>query len=184
MLGEIARRDEAWRENEVLRQALALREKGEEGVIPAKVIGFFREGREEFLLLDRGTASGIAAGDIVLSRTRIYGGVISAAGVNFSRATLLSSASESADVLVGTTLRAIARGNNSRELIIDLVPQDAVIKAGDLVVASPRVTGGRTALVVGEVREAKQAENEVFKAVRAMHLFDPAIDDVLVILAP
>lgn len=184
LLGEVARRDEVMRENETLREALALRKEGEEGVIPAKIVGFFRQGRDEFLLLDRGAENGIAPGDLVLNKNRVLGGAVVEAGSGFARVMLLTSPSKGTDVIAGNDLRVIAKGNNNRELIIDLVPQDAGIKSGDLVTASPRATGRKITLVVGEIREVRQAENEVFKTVRALHLFNPADGNVLVLLAP
>lgn len=185
LLAEIARREAVLRENETLRRALALRDQGEAGILPATLIGVFREGREEFMLLNRGTADGIGIGDLVIGQNRTLGGTVVAVGERTSRALLLSSASRSIDVLVGApAVRAIARGNNNRELVIELVPPDAVIRPGDLITASPRATGGRSALLVGEVREVRPEEHEVFTAVRAVHLFDPSQDDVFVLLAP
>lgn len=185
LLAEIARRDGVLRENETLRRALALRDEGEAGVLPASIVGVFREGREEFVLLDRGTSDGIGVGDLVIGANRALGGTVVAVEKRTARALLLSSPSRSIDVLIGrANVRAIARGNNNRELVIELVPPDAAIEADDLVTASPRATGGRSSILVGEVREVRPAEHEVFKAVRAVHLFDPADDDVFVLLAP
>ncbi|MBI4132906.1 MAG: rod shape-determining protein MreC [Candidatus Sungbacteria bacterium] len=197
LLAELAHREGILRENEVLRQALSLEEQGESGVIPASAVGFFREGRDEFLLLNRGARDGIGGGDVVVSRSGVLVGSVIEAGPRFSKVALLTSPTRSIDVLLaggelrpvpqqgsGTGLRAIARGNNNRELVIDLVPQDADIKVGDLVVASPRATGGRRSLLIGEIREVRSAEHEVFKAIRAVHLFDPREEDVVVLLAP
>ncbi len=183
LAAEVARKDEALRENEILKEALALKQAGELGVIPAKVVGFFRQGRDEFLLLDHGADGGIAVGDIVLNQHRAFGGTVVETGEHFSRVMLLTSPSRNIDVLIGENLKAIARGDNNRELVINLVPQDAEVSIGDVITASPRATGGRASIVVGEVREVKQAENEVFKSVRAIHLFDPESNDVLVLLA-
>lgn len=184
LMAELSRRDAVLSENEVLREALALRKEGESGVIPAGVAAFFREGRDEFLTLDRGAASGIAAGDIILSKSRVFAGVVVDTGANFSRVALATSPSRSVDVVIGEKLRAIARGANSRELVIDFVPQDAEVKTGDLVRVSARSTAGQGSFLIGEVREVQQAEHEVFKVVRAVHLFDPAEDEVLILLAP
>lgn len=185
LLAEIAGRDGVLRENETLRRALALRDEGEAGVLPASIIGVFREGREEFVLLDRGTGDGIGVGDLVIGANRALGGTVVAVEGRTARALLLSSSSRSIDVLIGAAdVRAIARGNNNRELVIELVPPDAAIKAGDLLTASPRATGGRAALLVGEVREVRLAEHEVFQTVRAVHLFDPSDDTVFILLAP
>ncbi len=185
LLARIGLLEAVRQENETLRAALSLRDEGEAGALPAAIVGFLREGRDEYLLLDKGTQDGIGIGDIVVDRNRVLGGTVVSVGQRFARVILLSSASRSTDiVLPASDLRAIARGNNARELIIDLVPQDSEVTIGDIVLAAPRATGGRRSLVVGEIREVKKAEHEVFKSVRAVQLFDPFGDDVIVLLAP
>jgi rod shape-determining protein MreC len=185
LLAEVADREAIRRENELLRAVVALRGEGEAGGIPARAVAFLREGREEFLILDRGAADGLGVGDIVLDQNRVFGGTVIAVAERSARVILLSSPSRSTDVILpNSNLRAIARGANSRELSIELVPTDAAVHSGDLVLASSRATGGRRALLVGEIREARQAEHEPFMSVRAVHLFDPATEGVLVLLAP
>lgn len=185
LLAKIAALEGLRLEHETFREALSLRDAGEEGVIPASVVAFVREGRDEFLMLNRGTADGVGVGDIILDRNRVLGGTVVAVGGRISRALLLSSASRSTDVLVaGTELRAIARGANARELIVELVPKGAPLQPGDLLVASSRAAGGRSGFIVGEVREVDAAEHEPFQRVRAIHRFDASADTVLVLLAP
>lgn len=181
LLQEIASREELGRENELLRLALLLKSEGARHPTPAAVIGFLREGREEYLLLNRGAADGVAVGDVVVSRDQIFVGTITSVAPRKSHVSLVTSPSRSTDVsLAGTTIRAIAKGNNNRELIIDLVPQQSDLRVGDLLVASPRSSGFSRSILVGEIREVKQAENEVFKFVRAVHLFDPSDDEVII----
>lgn len=181
LLAEIAGRDEARRDNETLRAALKLREAGATGAVASRVIGFLREGRDEFLVLDRGTRDGVAVGDIVVDSNQALGGTIVEVSDRASRMILLASASRSMEIsLPRINLRAIARGNNSRELVIELVPNGADLKEGDLVTASPRATGGRSFLI-GEIREAAAAEHQPFKTVRAVHLFDPGTDNVIIL---
>lgn len=185
LLAEISRREELARENATLREALSLRASGEAGVLPATVIGLLREGRDEYLFLNRGTVDGIGVGDLVISNEHALGGAVVEVRARTATVVLFSSGSRDIEVLfAGKDLSAIARGNNNREFTIDLVPQDAAIQAGDLIVASPRATGGRRSLLLAEVREVRPAEHEVFKVVRAAHLFDPTANDVLVLLAP
>lgn len=185
LLAELALREGDRRENELLRRALSLREEGEAGVLPARIMATFREGRDEFLLLDRGTADGIGVGDLVLSREGALGGTVLAVSPRSARVILLTSPSRSTDVSIPARgLRAIARGANARELIVELVPPSVPLAPGDLVVASPRAARGSRSLLVGEVREVEDPPQEAFKVVRALALFDPAADDVLVLLAP
>lgn len=184
-LAEIASREDLRRDNDLLYQALNLRRAGESAALPAGVVGITREGRDEFLILDRGTADGVSVGDIVIDQNRVLGGTVVEVSSRSSRAILLSSASRSVDVAVPTAnLRAIARGANARELIVELVPADAELAVGDILVASPRAAGGRRGLAVGQIREVRRSEQEVFKTVRATHLFDPAGEGVIILLAP
>lgn len=184
LLGEIARFEYLRSENETLRQALLLKQNGEPGTLVAPVRAFFREGQNEYLMIGKGFGDGVGIGDLVLSRERVFGGVVVETGTHVSRAELLTSADRRTDVTVSGTVRAIAQGSTSREFSIELVPQDADVKRGDLVVASNRITGRERALVIGEVRDVRQSEHQVFKTVNAAHLFDPAADEVLVIPAP
>lgn len=184
LLQEIASREEYKRENALLREALHFKNDFSVSPMPAAVIGFLREGREEYLLLNRGVIDGVRQGDVVVSQNRVFVGMIASVASRVSHVLLVTSPSRSTDVsLAGTAIRAIAKGNNDRELIIDLVPQQTELKVGDLLVASPRSTGLALPILVGEVREVKQAENEIFKFVRAIHLFDPS-DDEVIILSP
>lgn len=185
LLARIAELQAMGQENATLRATLTLRSAGEAGALPAQAIAVVREGRDEYLILNRGTADGIGIGDIVVNQARVLGGTVVGVDLHTARAILASSPSRSIDVFIpSSNLRAIARGNNSREFIVDLVAPDAPIAVGDLIVASPRATGGRRTLLVGEIREVRQAEHEVFKTVRAVHLFDPADPAVIVLLAP
>ena len=185
LMAELARREGLVEENELLRETLVLRREGESGAIPATVIAVFREGRDEYLLLNHGTTDGIGVGDLVVTKTRVLAGTVVQVSPRSSRVILLTSPSRSIEVtLPGSGLRAIARGANNRELIIELVPQDAALEIGDRIVASPRATGGRASLLVGEVREAGSSDEAAFKAVRAVHLFDPSENGVIVLLAP
>lgn len=186
LMSQLAELSALRRENETLRLALALADEGETGALPARAVAFVREGRDEYLILDRGAEDGIGVGDVVINTRRVLGGTVTAVDRRTARALLVSSPSQSIDVLLPAAqdLRAIARGANARELAIELVPPDAAVAAGDIVLASSRASGGRRPLLVAEVREARQAEHEAFRRVRAVHLFDPSDTDVIVLLAP
>lgn len=182
LLQEIANREELKKENELLRGALALTASGEETVIPAFITAFLREGRDEYILINRGMDDGVTAGDVVVDHNRVLVGIVQEASRRTSRIGLITSPSQTIDVLfAGTELRGLSRGNNAKELLIELVPQDADVKIGDLIVASPRAVRGRTSLLIGQVRDVKNVEHEIFKEIRAEHLFQPSDIGVLVL---
>lgn len=185
LLAALAERENLVQENETLGAALGLKQDGVLNPVPVPVIGFVRDGRDEYLLLGRGTQDGIAAGDVVVSREKVFVGTIADASSRVAHVALITSPSRSTDIEIASrNIHAVARGNNDRELIVDLVPQQSDVRTGDLVVASPRATGLAKPLLVGEVREVKQAANEVFQSVSAFHLFNPADDEVIVLAAP
>ena len=127
-LARIAKLEAVSRENETLRAVLALRGDGEEGAIPAEAIAFYREGQDEYLLLNRGTADGIGIGDIVVNKERMLGGVVSSVDLKSARVVLFSSPSRVIDVFLPERgLRAIARGSNAPELAIELITKDVNI---------------------------------------------------------
>ena len=76
ILARLAELEAVRAENATLRAALALRNDGEAGALPAEVVAFLREGRDEYLVLNRGTADGIGIGDIVVNTERVLGGVV------------------------------------------------------------------------------------------------------------
>jgi len=183
LLGEIARGDDIRRENEALRAALALRSEGVDGAIPASVAGAFRAGRDEFLLLNRGVADGIAVGDIVLDARRVFGGTVTEVTPRTATVRLITSPSASIEALLSRTdTRALIRGANSLELVADLVPGDADVNPGDLVVTSRAAVSGQRSFLIGEVREARKTENSVFKVIRVFHLFDISSGNVIVLI--
>ncbi len=191
-LGRVA---ELEAENETLRKTLQLR--GELGVtlVPVEVIGFAREGRDEYLMLASGAAQGLREGVIVLDGAGVLAGTITSTSQRLAKVKLLSSPSYAIEVEIlpragseGEAIRppvkALARGANSRELEIQLVPQGSRISAGDLLITRELSTSGgrRVRLLVGEVREVLTGEHQVFIPIRAIHSFDPFSTDTVFVL--
>jgi cell shape-determining protein MreC len=68
----------------------------------------------------------------------------------------------------------IARGNNHREIILDLVPYDVDVKNGDLVVTSGKGESFLSGLVIGKIISSQKSQTQVFQEVRAETMVDPS----------
>lgn len=181
-------------ENEALKRALGMGEDLRLRVIPAATLGFLREGRDEFILISRGRADGLHEGALVLDGGKVLVGSVVSAEARVAKVKLLTSSSSALEVVIEPVssergsvqpLKALARGANIRELEIDLVPQGAAVRKGDLVFAARNTLPGRQEpLLVGEVREVRKAEDQVFTPIRAVHLFDPFTAETVFVIQP
>src|SRR3989344_2631750 len=114
------------KENETLRRALKLQEETKQALSDADIIGAFNEGREEYLILNRGSAAGVSEGSAVLSPEGALVGVVRTVSSEPSTVRLLASASEHLTVsILPANVNAALRGDNSGEYVISLVPADA-----------------------------------------------------------
>ncbi|MDO8600395.1 MAG: rod shape-determining protein MreC [bacterium] len=170
------------KENEALRVALRIGTATQKKVIPASITGVGREIGDEYILIDKGAEEGVGHDFLVLeSETLLIGKVIEVFS-HASRVRLLSSPQEIVEVLIlPSGIRAVSRGMQSGELSLDLVPRESVLAVGDVVVTSERSAYGKD-WVVGELLDIRAADNEVFQAVSARHLFDPFSDSVFVVI--
>ncbi len=161
------------KENKALIKALVLGGEYGRKVVPVSPAGFFREIGREVLMLNRGRESGINPGDTVMTEEKIYVGRVLRSGPERSDVILASSRSHITDVLfLASGLRARAKGEGGGELEIDLLPESAEIKRGDLFIVSPKAGDLSSGLLFGEIREASSIEGRIFKNARAVHLFN------------
>ncbi len=115
------------------------------------------------MVLDCGEDRGIAEGQAVISQGYLVGKVV-AVGRSTSTILLIIHTKSSVDVrLSKTSTEAIVRGSSGAGLVLDLVPPDAPLASGDLV-----VTAGINSLIpknilVGEVGQVLSQSSDLFK---------------------
>ena len=171
-------------ENETLRRALKLREETKQAVSDADIIGAFNEGREEYLIINRGSAAGIEEGSAVLSPKSVLVGVVRTVSDETATVRLLASASERLTVsILPANVSAALRGDNSGEYVISLVPADASIGIGDAVVTAGLNEGIPAGIAVGAVAAVGQSAAGSFQEVRVKSPVEILfLDGVLVLL--
>lgn len=158
--------------NDTLRKILSFSQESARPLKGVKVLLYSRESGRDFLLLASGSKDGIKEGDLVMDENRIFVGTVREAGEALAKVAIASSLGENIEVkILPSGDRALARGFGSRALILELIPAEAAIRRGDLVFLAS--SGGKPALVLGEVVDEKNRSNVAFREVRAIHLVRP-----------
>lgn len=147
------------KENQRLRQLLELREKRRDFVFEsAQINAHGTRGWDDTLTLSKGSSSGIAVGDCVITETGVLVGVVGQVGLNWATVnTVLSPDTELGGQVVRTGLAGILSGE------LDLM-QQGLLKLGylpldhDLMVGDEVITSGRGGvypadLVVGTITQ-------------------------------
>lgn len=122
------------------------------------------------LYLDRVNASNLAPGAPVTARAGYLIGTVSA--VNDERTTVLLINDPAS--MVGATVetrgapKGILRGEPGGGIILTMLPKDAVIASGDIVVTAGLETGIRRGIPIGSVGEVYRDEREPFASARVI----------------
>lgn len=146
-------------ENRRLRQLLELREQRRDFVFEsAQVNAHGTKGWDDTLTLSKGSSSGIAAGDCVITETGVLVGVVSQVGLNWATVdTVLSPNTELGGQVVRTGLAGILSGEldlmQQGMLKLGYLPIDHGLTVGDEVITSGRGGVYPADLVVGTIAE-------------------------------
>lgn len=165
MEDELRQGREASRENEQLRQLLDLRQKRRDFVFEsARVTARGAQGWDSTLTISKGSASGVALNDCVITETGALVGIVSQLGTNWATVdTVLSPNVE----MGGQVTRANAAGILSGQvglmqeglLKLSYLPLDSGLVAGDEVLTSGRGEVFPSGLLVGTVEKVSADES-------------------------
>ncbi|NCS99840.1 rod shape-determining protein MreC [Candidatus Parcubacteria bacterium] len=150
------------KENEILRKALEIGFKKDFKSIFAQVIG--KDVSQDSILIDQGSKDGIKVGLPVISQQKTLVGKISQVYENFSKVMLISNKESSFDAkITDTETYGIVKGKGNFELYFDLVPKDQKISEGDFLVTSALGGVFPPGLLIGEIKEIKNSDVELFQ---------------------
>ena len=157
-LEEQAREGEsASRENERLRKLLNLQEKHRDFVFEsASVVSRDATNWASTLTISKGTSSGVAAGDCVVTETGCLVGVVSEAGYNWATVeTLIDASIEMGALVFRTNEAAIIEGDfalmREGNLKLTYLPVRGGYQAGDLILTSGKGGAYPSGLLVGRI---------------------------------
>jgi len=163
LLEENTNLKEVLRENELLRQQLAIAPPEKEQLILADVIGYLPQVGQYFLI-DKGSQQGLKEGMTVVAANNFFVGRLVEVGDRWAKVSLVLHSNFLVNVLTQETrVRGIVKGNHGLGLIMEMIPIDAQIKVGENILTSginDQISGG---LVVGQISSIEKKESEIFQ---------------------
>lgn len=164
-------------ENQVLRQALALELKKDFKLIFSQIIG--KDIGQDFLLLNKGLKDNVSEGFPVITQEKVLCGRISKVYHDFSRMELYSNKNLSFDVKVlvlqqenlpepsaakdeKNTVAAVAKGKGNLKIFLELLPQEELLKEGNLIFTTSLSNIFPANLLVGQIKKLIKSDVEPF----------------------
>ena len=161
---ENVRLREAEIENVTLREQLNFKQANPSfELLSAQVIGRDPTNLLGYLIIDRGTAEGLAVGMPVLTHRGLVGR-ITESNPHSSKVLLITDASSSVNALIqDSRATGIVQGRIGQGLVMRYIQQEEEIKVGDLVLTSGLGGNFPTRLIIGQVTEVRKKDVELFQ---------------------
>ena len=181
-MGEIAFLKELRKENEKLREALKIGLEKEFQLIEARVIS--KDFSQDSILINKGLKGGIFEGAVVIISQKLLLGKIGEVYENFSEVILISNEEISFDAKISDKeVYGVVRGEGNSEFYFGLIPKEADVSEGELVITTPLGGIFPGGLLVGEVEEIEKSDVEPFQKTKIKPLFDFRELDILFIIS-
>jgi len=159
------------KENETLREALEIGLKKDFKLIFSQVIG--KDVSSDSIKIDKGFKDGVKKGLPVITQQKILIGKISQVFENFSDVMLISNKESSFDAkILDTETYGIVKGKGNFELYFDLIPKEKELKEGNFLVTSALGGVFPPGLLIGEIKEVKKSDVELFQKAEIKPAFD------------
>lgn len=174
-------------ENETLRQQLDFLEAVRYAYLLTNVIGRIEQSGQVVLILDKGEQDGVRTGLPVVVNNGILTGKILKTEKQKSFL-LLSIANESRIAAAfanqnGTS--GMVKGEHNLSLKMELIPKEALIKPGDIVITSGLENFIPRGLVIGKIEEITTKESDLFQTAYLQSLYSiPDLQILAILLAP
>ncbi len=164
LLSEISRLEGIEEENESLRRELSLLPRKKYNLVTATVVSFDQSGLVKALTINKGKKDGIQEGMPVIVSNGILVGQVKEVGRHSAKVLLIINSQSRIDAKIQeSNARGTIKGKYGLGLSFENIPQDVVIKKGDLVVTSGKSGIFPPNLVIGRVREVYSSPNEIFQ---------------------
>lgn len=172
LTAEVARREEAKRENDSLRAELNFAQANNYRLTRANIISQDPSNFQQFFTLDRGSSDGIQKGMTVVKQGLLVGRILETTATT-AKVYLITDYNSAVPALAQETRASgVVRGERGFGLELQMVPQTEPLKAGDMVITSGFGGDYPRGLVIGTVGEIRQKDAEVFQSA----VLRPAVD--------
>jgi len=142
----------------------------------------------DFILIDQGSEDGISKEMPVITEEKVLVGKISEVYDNFSKVMLISNKEISFDAETlsqkepGSFCSGIIKGQGNFKVLFDLIPKEAAVFQGDVVLTS--ALGGifPKGFLVGEIKEVKKNDLEPFQQAEIEPFFNLSRAEILFVV--
>lgn len=173
LLGEIVSLREVARENEFLREQMRLSIQDEKELILAEVIGQDLFGLNKYFLINKGRKDGVKEKSVVISSGNILVGQIIEVVESFAKVRLITDPNSKINVLIQESeITGLVKSDHGLDLVIDLLPQEEIVNAGEIVVTSGLAGVFPAGLFVGQIQEIISSDVQISR----MAKIKPAVD--------
>jgi rod shape-determining protein MreC len=160
---EIAKLKEFENENKVLREQLGFAQSSNYKLLPAEIIGREPEDFFQYLIIAKGEKDGVKNGMFVLSSGQLVG-KITETYKNSSKLLLITNPSSSVGAMIqGSRATGIVKGAIGGGLVMEMIPQNEVVRTGDTVVTSGLGGDYPKGLVLGNIESIESKPDELFQ---------------------
>lgn len=159
-------------ENATLRTALKISTEQKLELVLVDILSQDPQG--DFLVINKGKEDGLIEGLAVITAEGALAGRVEKVFDNFSEVLLITAKKSSFDVEIqheNDDVLAMAKGGGGQALFFELVPQDVVIKNGDLVKTTALAGKFPKNIIVGEVSELQKGDADSFQRGRIFPYF-------------
>ena len=186
---ETAATEDAQRRLQELEEALGVKESRPDDVfVVADVIAQDPSGFKRALAIDRGSKDGLDEGMVVLSKSGSLVGVVSLVYEEFAWLRLISDPNNAVNIAVLTggeessEARGVAVGNLRSRLSLEMLPTEAQLQEGDLVITSGLGGNYPRTLLLGSVTSVEEKPQALSKRATMEPAADlSSLDTVLII---
>lgn len=192
LLAQLSLLEQLQKENEQLRGALNLDLQKDFKLVFSQIIS--KDASEDSILIDKGGEDGISENMPVIDQQKALFGKISEVYKNFSRVSLISGKDFASDVKIQPARSAtdvaggnkdilgVAKGRGNFSLYLDLVPKDAEIREGDVLVTSNLEGRFPKDLLVGVIDKVIKEDPKPFQTAGIKPFFDLTVVDNLFVI--
>jgi len=164
LLAENAELRDEKSENVLLRNQLKLTANKKFNLESAFVIGQDSYGLNNWIMIDKGTSSGIKRDMPVIVSDGIMIGKVEEAYSSSSRVGLLPNPQSVINAVVsGTETKGVVKGEYGLGIIFDMVLQTEVLKTGDEIITSGVGGNAPRGLLIGKIQEVRPTEDRLFQ---------------------
>lgn len=164
LVGELVGLKDVKKTNENLEEQLKLIPKNKYDLEASYVIGQDPQKLGSWIMIDKGSANGIAPDMPVIVGEGILVGKTSEVYPYSSKVELLTSASSSVNALdIETGAKGLVRGEYGLGIVLDMVEQSEVLNVGDMVITSGLGGNVGRGLYIGAITQIKTSDDRLFQ---------------------